>query len=54
MVKDENEKILWRGRPKFWPFVWKAFLLVPIGLLFAGVAWFIFAFTNNLFVLLLL
>ncbi len=39
-VLDENERIFWEGRPKFWPFFFSGILLSLFGLIFliAGAA----------------
>ena len=35
---DKNEKILWRGKPKFWPFFLPSLTMLPFGLFWLAVS----------------
>lgn len=35
-ILNDNEKVLWKGKPQFAPFLAKSFIVVPFGLFFLG------------------
>ncbi|MFH1977892.1 MAG: PH domain-containing protein [Candidatus Aenigmatarchaeota archaeon] len=34
---DPGEKVIWRGKPKFWPFVWPSLIIIPFGVIFMAI-----------------
>lgn len=51
-VLDPKEKIVWQGKPKFWPFIWPSFFAILFGLFFMAIPLFIFAVDGDVFILL--
>lgn len=54
-VLNDNEKVLWEGQPKFWPFFFGGILLSLFGLIFlvAGAVILVMAITTGNYILLL-
>ena len=52
-VLDDHEEILWRGKPRFAPFVFPSIFAVIFGLIFAAIPFFMFMASGIIWILLL-
>jgi len=52
-VMDKGEKVLWRGKPKFWPFVFGSLVASLFGLVLLSIPVFIFLTTGDLIAIML-
>ncbi|RLI96141.1 MAG: PH domain-containing protein [Candidatus Aenigmatarchaeota archaeon] len=52
-VLDKNEKVLWDGKPNFWPFVLGSMLLSVVGLFFIAIPLFMVMASGSIFILIM-